>query len=103
MTSVAEVTTTPRILFTEHAQSGSKWIQCEIRQSTYAQRVTGMVSEMMLVQTTVRGLFAYRVKSGILSARVAFPAIADVIAEKNTTAVGVDPVLLPCSKMGPKP
>lgn len=54
-----------------------------------------MVSAMMLVHATIFGLFAYLVKSAMLSARVAFGAIAEVIAEKKTTASGVDPGLLP--------
>lgn len=50
---------------------------------------------MMLVHATVFGLLAYLVKSAMLSARVAFGAMAEVIAEKKTTASGVDPGLLP--------
>lgn len=58
---------------------------------------------MILVHATVFGLFAYLVKSAMLSARVAFGAIAEVIAEKKTTASGVELGLLPWEKIGPNP
>lgn len=62
-----------------------------------------MVSATMLVHATAFGLFAYLVKSAMLSARVALGAMAEVIAEKNTTASGVEPGLLPWEKIGPNP
>ena len=39
----------------------------------------------------------------MLSAKVAFPAMAEVIAEKNITARGMLPEEVPSLKMGPKP
>lgn len=54
-----------------------------------------MASTKMLVHATVFGLFAYLVKSAILSARVALPAMAEVIAERKMTGSAEEPGLLP--------
>lgn len=82
MTSVAEVTTTPK----------------------RAHRVRKTESETMLVQITVLGFFAYLVKSQTFKARVALGAIALVKAEKKTAAAGIPFVMLVgLLKTGPKP
>lgn len=56
------------------------------------------------VQNTCLGYFAYRVKSGMLSANVALGPMAVVTHWKNTTATGVPSLMcVPLEKVGPKP
>lgn len=79
---VADVTVTPRI----------------------PQRVTRTQRPTACVQNTCRGYLAYLVKSGILSASVAFGPIAVVTHWKNTTATDVPSVIwVGFENVGPNP